>query len=114
MYANLCKLLSNNLPSEITFVKQVEGLQDSKTFTAGEWYREKLLERCRDEFSVQRAEKILEIKKLLIPEEQKEMKEIALKRRYTGHIRFIGKLNCLLRLVLQIIRLNSFIHSYNR
>ena len=54
----------------------------------GTIFRNKLLERCRDEFSIDRVKLLRDIQAMDIPEVEKT----TLKKRYTGHMRFFGEM----------------------
>ena len=59
----------------------------------GKTFRVALLNKCRDEFTIDRKEEITKIRgDASLSEEDKDEKEILAKKRYTGHMRFIGEL----------------------
>ena len=59
----------------------------------GKRFRTSLLNKCRDEFDIDRKEEIQKIRAdASLHEDDKIEKEILAKKRYTGHMRFIGEL----------------------
>lgn len=61
--------------------------------TRGELFREFLLERCQSEFEVDRIAALEEIANdQTLEDEGRLAKELILKKRYTGHMRFIGEI----------------------
>ncbi len=82
MYADLCRKMTDVWSAGTTKDEESPG----KTF------RQKLLDRCRDEFDIDRVEALQKIRSSDVPDDEKEEKEIILKKRYTGHMRFIGEL----------------------
>jgi translation initiation factor 4G len=99
MYADLCRKITdkwaekdeNGLELESETITNAEG-DETKKVSLGKVFRERLLERCRDEFSIDRVKCLEDIRSLDVPIDVKEEKEIILKKRYTGHMRFIGEL----------------------
>ena len=82
MYADLCRRITDNWSS---------GTVDDEEESLGKHFRVKLLERCKDEFSIDRVQKLEDIRALEISDEDKEEKVVILKKSYTGHMRFIGE-----------------------
>ena len=67
--------------------------RESKEDSLGKRFRACLLARCQEEFTVDRKEALVKIRATEgLSAEDKEEKEILLKKRYTGHMRFIGEL----------------------
>eukprot|EP01038_Epipyxis_sp_PR26KG_P009277 gene9277-12499_t len=67
--------------------------QQTSTLTKGAVFKTLLLERCQAEFEFDRVEALEKIKALdNITEDERVEKELQLKKRYTGHMRFIGEL----------------------
>ena len=66
---------------------------DNKQMTKGKLFRELLLVRCQSEFENDRVKGLEDIRAMadLTAEERLE-KEVLLKKRYTGHMRFIGEI----------------------
>jgi len=59
----------------------------------GKTFRRALLEKCREEFDTNRNDEVRKIREdASLSKEDKEEKEIVAKKRYTGHMRFIGEL----------------------
>jgi len=92
MYAKLCRLITDNLV--VPDFKPINSGDDEEKSTskAKNNFRDKLLNRVRNEFTVERSKMIEDIRNMDIPEEEKDYRETTAKRRYTGHIRFIGEL----------------------
>lgn len=82
MYASLCKTLTENWSKNAS----VENEQLGQTF------RNVLLRRCEEEFSMDREAAFERIRQLELSDEDKELKYIALRKSYTGHMRFIGEI----------------------
>lgn len=82
MYADLCRKITDQWSS---------GSAENEE-SLGKSFRVKLLDFCRAEFGRNRIAELEEIRKLEIPQEDKDEKEILLKKRYTGTMRFIGEL----------------------
>ena len=71
----------------------IAGTNKEEKSTLGKRFRACLLTRCQDEFTVDRREALNLIRENKnLSAEDKEEKEILLKKRYTGHMRFIGEL----------------------
>jgi len=71
----------------------IAGSSKEESSPLGKRFRACLLTRCQDEFSVDRTEALTMIRENEeLNAEDKEEKEILLKKRYTGHMRFIGEL----------------------
>jgi hypothetical protein len=101
MYAKLCKLLSDKC--DLVVGKVPASASEAAVADAGEAdagasnktnpFRIELLARCREFFAIKRSEKIAEImQETSLTDADKEIKMVTMKRRYTGHIRFIGEL----------------------
>lgn len=66
---------------------------DGKQMTKGKLFRELLLDYCRLEFETGRVKGLEEIRTMVeLTEEERLEKELLLKKRYTGHMCFIGEL----------------------
>lgn len=99
MYANLCQKITSQW-SEIT----VEGgntgddnaddeKAEKEANTYGKLFRSKLLSRCQQEFSVDRAAALEAIRNdPNIADEDREEKETILKMKFNGHMRFVGEI----------------------
>ena len=85
MYADLCAKIHNEWDTETDANKEGE--------TYGKYFRTALLNKCRDEFDIDRTEEIEKIRaNPSLEDDEKEEMEILAKKRYTGHMRFIGEL----------------------
>eukprot|EP00606_Chrysophyceae_sp_TOSAG23-5_P001286 GSChrysophyteH2.ASY1.ANO1.888.1 assembled CDS len=96
MYADLCKKITE-LWTEGGGIRDPEQESpipaEEEPASLGKLFRQKLLSRCQEEFGVDRAAAVTAIKENAdYSPEDKEEKEILLKKRYTGHMRFIGEL----------------------
>ena len=79
MYVRFCKCVHSRILSENS--------------TLGDLFREILLERCKQEFEMNRASALSEIDaRENLSEEEKEEKKYVLKLRYIGHMQLIGEL----------------------
>ena len=66
---------------------------EGKQMTKGKLFRELLLDRCRMEFENDRVKGLEKIRAMVeLTEEERLEKELLLKKRYTGHMRFIGEI----------------------
>ena len=114
MYADLCRKITDMWTSEADKNAVTTGGDDdageAATTTAdptspltttittevksiGYKFRILLLERCRIEFEVDRTQQLIDIQtNSSYSNEEKLEKEILLKKRFTGHMRFIGKI----------------------
>lgn len=100
MYADLCKKITEKWVSEEINEEQQqnETAQTENTTSTGgapdlgKSFRVRLLERCQEEFQQDREAAMQAVRDLQIPDEDKEEKLFILKRRYTGHMRFIGEI----------------------
>ena len=101
MYALLCRLISDNLSTDEnslsvdTIVRAESNEKDDEQAITGQKgnYREMLLLYCKTEFEVKRSEIIANIRQsITLTTEEKEFQEILMKRKHTGHIRFVGEL----------------------
>jgi len=81
MYADLCRKITDQWSS---------GSAENEE-SLGKSFRVKLLEYCRAEFSRNRVAELEAIRNMEISPEEKEEREIVLKKRYTGTMRFIGE-----------------------
>ena len=73
--------------------KDGEADGDDKQVTMGKFFRNILLLRCQQEFEIDRVKQMEEIRtKEGVTEEQRLELELLLKKRYTGHMRFIGEI----------------------
>lgn len=96
MYADLCKKITE-LWAEGGKIRNPEDSSQIPTEeepnSLGKLFRQKLLQRCQEEFNVDRVQALADIREdeKLSPED-KEEKEMFLKKCYTGHMRFIGEL----------------------
>jgi translation initiation factor 4G len=83
MYADLCAKIYNVWD---------EGCSKDED-SLGKSFRVALLNKCRDEFDVDRKEEITKIlNDATLSQDDKTEREILAKKRYTGHMRFIGEL----------------------
>jgi translation initiation factor 4G len=82
MYADLCAKITNEWSRGSS--------EDEESL--GKSFRVKLLNRCAQEFAVDRVKALEDIRALDVSKEEKEEKEIILKKSYTGHMRFIGEI----------------------
>lgn len=99
MYADLCKKITDkwNSPddgeeTEQTQEKNPDNNSTPTTQELGKVFRARLLNRCQEEFQQDREAAIQAIQSLSIPEEDKEEKLFVLRKRYTGHMRFVGEI----------------------
>jgi translation initiation factor 4G len=99
MYADLCKKISEKWVSEdvdegatgaTTPAPNGEG--GSSTVDLGKAFKTRLLIRCQEEFNQDREAAIQAVLELPIAEDDKEEKLFVLKKRYTGHMRFVGEI----------------------
>jgi translation initiation factor 4G len=81
MYADLCRKITDQWSS---------GSAENEE-SLGKSFRVKLLEYCRAEFSRNRVAELEAIRNMEISPEEKDEREIVLKKRYTGTMRFIGE-----------------------
>jgi len=97
MYADLCKKITDKWTSPD------DGLEDEAEPTTsadattsekdlGKVFRGRLLNRCQEEFQQDREAATQAILSLEISEEDKEEKLFILRKRYTGHMRFVGEI----------------------
>lgn len=102
MYADLCRKITDAWSSEEDKAAESAGADSTEDSTIkeslGSKFRVMLLERCRLEFEIDRSKQLEEIMQRDIPQDEKLEKEILLKRRFTGHMRFIGEI-CMKNLV---------------
>jgi translation initiation factor 4G len=98
MYADLCKKISDKWVSEdveegaaaTAAATPAEGA--AVTVDLGKIFKTRLLIRCQEEFQQDRDAAIQAVLELSIPEDDKEEKLFVLKKRYTGHMRFVGEI----------------------
>jgi translation initiation factor 4G len=96
MYADLCKKITDKWTSPDDGAEE-EAEQTTNDGPSGEKdlgkvFRTRLLTRCQEEFQQDREAAIRAIQSLEIPEEDKEEKLFVLRKRYTGHMRFVGEI----------------------
>lgn len=82
MYADLCRKITDQWSSGTT--ENEESL--------GKTFRVRLLDYCKEEFGRDRVKELDEIRQMSISPEEKDEREILLKKRYTGTMRFIGEI----------------------
>ena len=82
MYADLCRKITDEWSSGTT--ENEESL--------GRTFRVRLLEFCKEEFWRDRIKELEDIRQMSISQEEKDEREILLKKRYTGTMRFIGEI----------------------
>jgi translation initiation factor 4G len=97
MYADLCKKITEKWVSEdLTEDTQQPSPEEAAATSGlpdlGKAFRLRLLTRCQEEFQQDREAAIQAVLALEIPEDEKEEKLFVLKKRYTGHMRFIGEI----------------------
>lgn len=92
MYADLCRKLTDLWSRGPEEGGNSDAADDADGLSLGKVFRQKLLLRCQEEFNVDRVQALADIRASDISAEDKEEKEILLKKRYTGHMRFIGEL----------------------
>lgn len=81
MYAELCKKITDQWVTE-----------DGEEGALGKQFRKLLLVRCQEEFEQDREAAVQSVLDLKLPEEEEEEKLLILKKRYTGHMRFVGEI----------------------
>ena len=82
MYADLCRKITDQWSSGTTESEE----------SLGKMFRVRLLEYCKEEFGRDRVKELDEIRQMSISPEEKDEREILLKKRYTGTMRFIGEI----------------------
>lgn len=102
MYADLCRKITDEWTEPYVPVREVEIEMDKEALeeqqgeaeaqTVGAEFRKKLLSRCQAEFEIDRFKELEAIRNSDDLIDVKEEKEIILKKRYTGHMRFIGEI----------------------
>lgn len=86
MYADLCRKITDR------WGESVPGDGKEQEEELGKAFRVRLLERCQEEFEVDRVKALEEIRASDLPQEEKDEKEIILKKRFMGHMRFVGEI----------------------
>jgi translation initiation factor 4G len=81
MYADLCKKITDQWVTA-----------DGKEGVLGEQFRRFLLTRCQEEFRQDRDAAVKAVLDLNLEKEDEDEKLLILKKRYTGHMRFVGEL----------------------
>lgn len=96
MYADLCKKISDKWVSEDVeegaAAGPVAATGESAVVDLGKIFKTRLLVRCQEEFQQDREAAIQAVLELPISDEDKEEKLFVLKKRYTGHMRFVGEI----------------------
>ena len=106
MYADLCVKLMSEWKEPVSLLKDdydqsetTDTIEENTkkedtdpSMTQGKFFRNNLLQRCSAEFEVDREKALEEIRMKEMSEEDKLEQVILLKKRYTGHMRFIGEL----------------------
>jgi translation initiation factor 4G len=99
MYADLCVKLMNEWTDPISLLKDESNSNeensekaDEEGMSQGKFFRNLILHRCSHEFDIDREKALEEIQNRDISEEDKLEQAILLKKRYTGHMRFIGEM----------------------
>lgn len=94
MYADLCKKITEKWVSEEVPEDQAAAASEDTSAlpNLGKAFRTRLLTRCQEEFQQDREAAMQAVMELQIPEEDKEEKLFVLKKRYTGHMRFVGEI----------------------
>ena len=109
MYADLCRKMIDLWSSEEDIISDKAGVSVStkddgddaeegaavnngKPMSLGAKFRFQLLDRCRIEFEIDRKKQLQDVLEMDIPADVKLEKEIILKKRYNGHMRFIGEI----------------------
>jgi translation initiation factor 4G len=82
MYAELCRKIHDEWTAK----------SEGREVDTGKMFRDLLLSRCEDEFATNWVAKLSVIRSSDMGEEDKVEKEILLKRKYTGHMIFIGEI----------------------
>ena len=90
MYANLCRKITDKWSVETEATDRGLALENGSLL--GQIFRTRLLTRCQEEFDIDRLKQLEDIRNLDVSHEEKEEKEILLKKRYTGHMRFVGEI----------------------
>jgi hypothetical protein len=93
MYANLAKKLSTTWSTNKGSDAPEAADESSEAPDLGETFRNRLLHRAKEEFEIDRAAAVAAIRNNTdITVEDREEKEIKLKKRYNGMMRFVGEL----------------------
>lgn len=81
MYAELCKKITDQWVTS-----------DGEEGSLGKQFRLLLLKRCQEEFEQDRDAAVQEVLDLKLDRDDEEEKLLILKKRYTGHMRFVGEI----------------------
>lgn len=81
MYAELCKKITDQWVTS-----------DGEEGALGKQFRLLLLKRCQEEFEQDRDAAVQEVLDMKLPLDDEEEKLLILKKRYTGHMRFVGEI----------------------
>lgn len=98
MYAQLCRKMTDRWSSEEDKKNADEDAAASASTSLGESFRNKLLERLANEFYIDRRKELQDIANLELSQDDKFEKEVLLKKRFKGHVKFVGEI-CLQDLV---------------
>ena len=121
MYANLCKKITNAWNAILIESSTVDtsesaaaGDEEKESNSYGKQFRFKLLSRCQQEFQVDRAAAIADIRaRTDLSAEDREEQEILMKMKFNGHMRFVGEIYAqdLVRANIMIACLKDFISA---
>ena len=99
MYADLCKKITDKWNSQEDGEENEQATQEKTSENGvptsqelGKVFRTRLLQRCQEEFEQDREAATQAIQSLPISDEDKEEKLFVLRKRYTGHMRFVGEI----------------------
>ncbi len=93
MYADLCRKITDKWAVKESAEGAVNTTEDAITDKLGKAFRSRLLGRCEEEFNVDRVKELELIRNNAeLNAEMKEEQEIITKKRYIGHMRFIGEI----------------------
>lgn len=93
MYADLCRKITDKWTVKESAEGGSTATEDAITDQLGKAFRSRLLGRCEEEFNVDRVKELELIRNNNeLTAEMKEEQEIITKKRYIGHMRFIGEI----------------------